>query len=110
VTGHLQYLCLMGACLLITLPLEIVIGARVWRQPKRLAGALLPAVALFVAWDVVATISGTWSFARRSTVGLYLPGGMAIEELAFFTVIPICALLTLEAVRTLLRRRVGSWK
>ena len=107
-TGHLQYLGLMGACLLITLPLEIVIGARVWRQPKRLVTALLPAVALFVAWDLVATISGTWSFARRYTVGLYLPGGMAIEELAFFTVIPICALLTLEAVRTLLRRRVGS--
>jgi hypothetical protein len=30
---------------------------------------------------------------------------MAIEELVFFTVIPICALLTLEAVRNLLGRQ-----
>ena len=32
------------------------------------------------------------------------PLGMAVEELVFFTVIPICALLTLEAVRLLLPR------
>jgi len=30
---------------------------------------------------------------------------MAIEELVFFTVIPICGLLTLETVRGILRRR-----
>ncbi len=97
-----QYLLLMGACLLITLPLELVIGARVWRQPRRLAIALLPAAVLFVAWDLWASASGTWSFNEQYTVGLDLPGGMAVEELVFFTVIPICGLLTLEAVRRVL--------
>ena len=38
-------------------------------------------------------------------MGLTLPGGMAIEELVFFAVIPICGLLTLETVRFILRRR-----
>jgi hypothetical protein len=33
---------------------------------------------------------------------------MAIEELAFFTVIPICGLLTLEAVRRILRTREAT--
>jgi lycopene beta-cyclase len=28
-----QYLLLMGACAVVTLPLEFVFGARVWRQP-----------------------------------------------------------------------------
>jgi lycopene beta-cyclase len=102
---HLQYAALMGACVLITLPLELVVGVRVWRQPRRLALALLPAFALFVVWDLWATHTGTWDFARRYTVGLTLPGGMAVEELVFFTVIPICGLLTLEAVRSLLQRR-----
>jgi lycopene cyclase domain-containing protein len=99
-----QYLLLMGACAVVTLPLEVVLGARVWRRPRRLAVALAPAFALFVAWDLWASASGTWSFNERYTVGLHLPGDMAIEELAFFTVIPVCALLTLEAVRSILAR------
>jgi lycopene cyclase domain-containing protein len=100
-----QYLALMGLCVVLTLPLEFLFGARVWRRPRRLAIALSPALALFVAWDLGATATGTWDFAERYTVGIELPGGMAIEELVFFTVIPICALLTLEAVRNLLGRR-----
>jgi len=98
-----QYLLLMGACVLITLPLELCLGSRVWRQPRRLAISLLPAFALFVVWDIWATSTGTWDFNPRYTVGLTLPGGMAIEELVFFTVIPICGLLTLETVRRILQ-------
>jgi lycopene beta-cyclase len=99
-----QYLLLMAACVAVTLPLELWLGARVWRRPRRLAVALLPAFALFVVWDIWATATGTWDFNERYTVGLTLPGGMAIEELVFFTVIPVCGLLTLEAVRGILRR------
>ena len=101
---RLQYLLLMAACLLITLPLELVIGARVWRSPGRLVRALLPAFVLFVVWDLWATRTGTWGFSDDYTIGVTLPGGMAIEELVFFTVIPICGLLTLEAVRRILHR------
>ena len=100
-----QYVLLMAACLVLTLPLELVLGARVWRRPRRLVQALLPALVVFTAWDLWATASGTWSFDDRWTTGVTLPGGMAVEELLFFTVIPICALLTLEAVRQILRRR-----
>jgi len=99
---ELQYLVLMVACVLVTLPLELVVGVRVWRSPRRLLQALLPAFALFVVWDLWATRTGTWDFNPDYTVGLTLPGGMAVEELVFFTVIPTCGLLTLEAVRRLL--------
>ena len=40
-----QYLLLMAACVAITLPLEFVLRARVYRRPVRLALALLPTVA-----------------------------------------------------------------
>jgi lycopene beta-cyclase len=104
-----QYLLLMALCVLITLPLEFVFGARVWRSPRRTAIALAPGLVVFVLWDLWATATGTWGFSERYTVGLRFPGGMAIEELVFFTVIPICALLTLEAVRNLLgRQRDGT--
>ena len=105
---RLQYVLLMGACVLITLPLEIWLGARVWRSPARLARSLLPAFALFVVWDLWATRTGTWDFNPAYTLGLTLPGGMAIEELIFFTVIPVCGLLTLEAVRRILAREVRT--
>ena len=97
----------MGLCLLVTLPLEFLFEARVWRRPRRLLRALVPAFALFVVWDLWASASGTWGFDRRYTIGVELPGGMAVEELVFFVVIPVCALLTLEAVRNVLAGRVA---
>ena len=102
-----QYLIVMGLCVLVTLPLEFRFQARVWRRPKRLAMAVLPALAVFVAWDVWATASGTWGFDADYTLGIALPGGMVIEELVFFVVVPVCALLTLEAVRNILAGRVS---
>jgi lycopene cyclase domain-containing protein len=98
-----QYLILMGLCVAITLPLEVLFRARVWRRPRRLLLALTPAMAIFVAWDLWATASGTWGFSDDYTIGVDLPGGMAVEELVFFTVIPVCGLLTLETVRRILR-------
>ncbi|CAN5714720.1 lycopene cyclase domain-containing protein [soil metagenome] len=104
-----QYLAVLAACVLITLPLELGprslgFGARVWRRPRRLARAVLPALAVFVVWDLWATNHGTWSFAERYTIGVTLPGGMAVEEIGFFVVIPVCGLLTLVTVRSMLRR------
>lgn len=106
-----QYLLVMAACAVLTLPLEFVVGARVWRSPRRLAATLAPVVAVFVVWDLAATAAGQWGFNPRYVVGLRLPGGMVVEELVFFTVIPVCGLLTLEAVRSLTggpARRRGS--
>jgi lycopene cyclase domain-containing protein len=99
---HLQYLIVLGGCLVVTLPLELVLGARVYRQPRRLAVAVLPAAVIFYVWDAVAISRGHWTFAPRYVSGITLPFGVPLEELAFFVVIPICALLSFEAVSTLL--------
>lgn len=99
--NHFQYLALLGACVLLTLPLEIVIGARVWRSPARLARALVPPLIVFGAWDFVATAAGQWSFNRAYSTSLRLPPGVPFEEILFFVAVPVCALLTLEAVRAL---------
>jgi lycopene cyclase domain-containing protein len=99
-----QYLLLMAGCLVVTLPLEFVFGARVWRRPRRLLFALVPTVLLFVIWDVAAIAREHWSFNPEYVTGRRLPGDLPIEELTFFVVIPICGLLTLEAVRRILER------
>jgi lycopene cyclase domain-containing protein len=100
-----QYLLLMGACVAVTLPLELVLGARVYRQPRRLLLTLALPVAIFCLWDAIAIARGHWSYSPRYTTGWELPPDLPVEEVVFFVVIPICALLSLEAVRSLLVRR-----
>ena len=100
---HFQYLLLMAACLLITLPLEFVLGARVYRRAAGLAFALIPVVIIFSVWDIVGILRDHWIYSARFTTGLKLIFGMPIEELVFFIVVPICGLLTYEAVGQMLR-------
>jgi lycopene cyclase domain-containing protein len=96
-----QYLLLLAACLAATLPLELLLRAGVYRRWRRLLRALLPVVAIFSAWDVAAIAWGHWSYNPRYVTGWQLPGRLPFEELAFFVVVPLCGLLTFEAVRRL---------
>ena len=98
----LQYLALMAACLAITLPLEFVLRARVYARPVRLLRALLPVVAVFAIWDVVGIVRDHWWYSEQYVSGIMLPFEMPLEELVFFIVIPICGLLTYEAVGNVL--------
>jgi len=100
---RLTYLALLAGCLLGTLPLEFVLGVRVYARWRRLVAALVPGLVLGVAWDEYAVRNGHWHFDHRYLVGLKL-AGLPVEEVLFFVVIPICAVLTLEAVA---RRRPG---
>jgi lycopene cyclase domain-containing protein len=96
-----QYLVVLGACLLITAPLEMF-GPGVYRQAWRAASAVLPVAAVFVVWDAVAIAAHVWSYNPRFVTGFDLPFHIPIEELLFFIVIPLCGLLTYNAVDTIL--------
>ncbi|MGX1779455.1 lycopene cyclase domain-containing protein [Nocardia brasiliensis] len=96
-----HYLLVLAACVLLTVPLEFV-GQGVYRRPRLLLGTLVP-VAAFVVWDLVASAAGVWSFNSRYIIGVLLPGGLPLEELLFYVVVPLCGLLTFVAVERLLR-------
>jgi len=100
-----QYLVVLGLCLVGTLPLELAIGVRVWRRPARLARSVLPVALAFSVYDVLAIRAGWWGYDPRYVTGWEVGFGLPIEELAFFLVIPVCGILTIEAVRVRLRRR-----
>lgn len=97
-----QYILLMAACLVITLPLEFVFAARVYRRPLRLLQTVLITVIVFSIWDIIAIQAGLWSYSERFTSGVVLPFGLPLEELLFFIAIPICGILTYEAVGNVL--------
>lgn len=96
-----QYLIVLASCLIITAPLEIL-GAGVYRQTWRTAGAVLPVAAVFVVWDALAIAAHIWTYNPRYVTGIELPASIPLEELAFFIVIPLCGLLTYNAVDTIL--------
>ena len=99
------YLILMALCLLLTLPLEFVLRARVYRRPFALFVSVLLTALVFSGFDLLSIIWGWWHYSRHYTTGVDLFGRLPIEEVVFFVVIPICSLLTLEAVRSMLHRR-----
>lgn len=104
---HFQYLILMMCCLAVTAPLEFL-GARVYRQPARLARAVLPVAALFLVWDAIAVAAGVWTYSPRYVTGVRLPLRVPVEELVFFLVVPVCAILTYGCVQTL-ETRLRGW-
>ncbi len=95
----LQYLGLLGGCLVCTVPLEFVYGFRVWRSPARLVRALGPVICFFVLWDLFGIHRRNWWFNDAYVTGIELPGSIPIEEIAFFIVIPAAAISGYEAVR-----------
>ncbi|NJC69745.1 lycopene cyclase domain-containing protein [Planosporangium thailandense] len=102
---HLVYLGVLLGCLAGALWLEPVLRVGVLRRWRRLLLTLLPVVVVFTAWDLAAIAAGHWSFDPGQTTGVRLPGRLPLEELLFFVVVPVCAVLGFEAVRTVLARR-----
>lgn len=101
---HLAYLGMLGFCLVGTLPLEVLLRLRVCARWRRLLLSVLPVLAGFVAWDLYAISRRQWTFDRGQILGVVLPGGIPLEEVLFFMVVPVAAVLTLEAVRA-----VSGW-
>jgi lycopene cyclase domain-containing protein len=101
---HLIYLGVLVGCLGGALWLEPILRVGVLRRWRLLLLTLVPVVAVFVAWDVAAVAAGHWTFDRAQTTGVVLPGRLPLEELLFFVVVPVCAILGFEAVRTVLAR------
>jgi lycopene cyclase domain-containing protein len=102
--GHLTYLALLVGCLVVTAPLELVLRVRVYARWRRLLLALVPEFVVFVVWVVYAIAEGHWDYSATRTLDVRLPGGIPVEEVLFFLVVPVCAVLALEAVR-----KVTGW-
>jgi len=80
--------------------LEVFLKVGVLKQLKRVALAIAPVAFLFIAWDKYAIANGHWFFDRNQILGIYGPFCIPLEEYLFFIVVPIAALMTIEAVRT----------
>lgn len=101
---HFSYLFVLAGCLVAALWLEPVLKVGVLRQGRRLLLTVLPVLIVFVLWDLAAIAAGHWTFDPGQTTGVVFPGGLPLDEVLFFVVVPICAILGFEAVRKVLKK------
>lgn len=105
---QLTYVAMLVFVVVATLPLELLLRTRVYARLRRLTLTVLCAGSPFVVWDVLAARAGHWDFDLDQTLGLVLPGGLPLEEVLFFVVVPLASVMTLEAVRSLRGWPVGD--
>jgi lycopene cyclase domain-containing protein len=93
-----SYVAMLAFCLAGTLPLVPAFRLSVLRQPRRVLLTIVLAGTPFLLWDFYATHAGHWWFDADQTLP-WRVAGVPYEEVAFFVVIPLVAVLTLEATR-----------
>ena len=102
------YLGVMLFTVLGSIWLEVLLRTRVLRRGWRLVISILPVLVVFVVWDLYAIARGHWTFDPQRTTGVLFPGGLPLEEVVFFVVVPLASVLTLEAVRSVKGWDVGD--
>ena len=80
--------------------LEIFLKVRVLKRIKRVCLSIAPVAIVFLIWDAYAIAKKHWYFDPKQTLGIKLPFGIPLEELLFFVIVPLAAILTIEAVRS----------
>ena len=89
--------------------LEIALKVGVLRRVLRLVLSVGPVALLFLIWDAYAISQGHWYFDKSQILGVIGPFDIPLEEFLFFIFVPIAAVITIEAVRTVKKHwKVGD--
>ena len=98
--SQFAYLSVLAGCLLGTAWLEFFLRTRVYQRAIRLVLTIIPVLIVFSIWDAYAIAQGHWNFDSRYITGITVFANIPLDEILFFIVIPICAILSFEAVRS----------
>lgn len=98
--SRFAYLGVLFGCLVGTAWLEYFLRTRVYRRTIRLILTIVPVLVVFSIWDAYAIAQDHWKFDVRYVTGVIAFAGIPLDEILFFIVIPICAILSFEAVRS----------
>ncbi|CAB4662184.1 unannotated protein [freshwater metagenome] len=93
------YVAMLAFTVIGSFWLEIFLKVRVLRRAKRALLSIAPAALIFLVWDAYAIRQGHWRFDGKQILGIYGPGNIPLEEYLFFIIVPLAAIMTIEAVR-----------
>lgn len=105
---HFAYIGVLIFCLIGTAWLEVAMRTNVYRRWSRLMLSVVPVAILFTIWDKYAIAQKHWTFDAKYISTVTICGTIPLDEVLFFIVIPICAILTLEGVRSAHGDAVGD--
>lgn len=94
------YVSVLLGCILGTAWLEVFLRTKVYHRAIRLVLTILPVLVVFSVWDAYAIAQGHWTFDDRYITGITTIANIPLDEILFFIIIPICAILSFEAVRS----------
>ena len=94
------YLAMLAFTVFGSFWLEVFLKTNVLRRWKRALISIAPVSTIFLIWDAYAISQGHWFFNRDRMLGIYGPFNIPLEEFLFFIIVPLAALLTIEAVTT----------
>jgi len=94
------YLAMLAFTLFGSIWLEVFLKVGVVRRFKRVILSILPTALFFLIWDAYAINRVHWYFDKNQILEIFGPFGIPLEEFLFFMIVPLAALLTIEAVRT----------
>jgi lycopene cyclase domain-containing protein len=93
-------MAMLGFTIVGSFWLEVVLKVRVLKRIKRALLSIAPIGAIFLIWDAYAISRHHWHFDKGQILGIYIPFGIPLEEVLFFLIVPLAAIMTIEAVRT----------
>jgi len=94
-----SYMAMLAFTIVGSFWLELVLKVRVLVRWKRWLKSILPIAFLFILWDAYAISRKHWHFDTKQILGIYGPFHIPLEEFLFFLIVPIAAIMSLEAVR-----------
>ena len=94
-----SYMAMLAFTIVGSFWLELVLKVRVLVRWKRWLKSILPIAFLFILWDAYAISRKHWHFDSNQILGIYGPFHIPLEEYLFFLIVPIAAIMSLEAVR-----------
>ena len=80
--------------------LELILKIKVLKRIKRALMSIIPVAIPFIICDAYAIANGHWKFDPDQTLGIYGPFGIPLEEVLFFLIVPMAAIMTIEGVRS----------
>jgi lycopene cyclase domain-containing protein len=94
----LGYVAMLAFTICGSFWLEVFLKVGVLRRWKRALSSILPISAIFIGWDAYAIKRGHWFFDPDQILGIFGPWQIPLEEYLFFIIVPLAALMTIEAV------------
>ena len=96
--SHFGYLAMLLFTIAGSFWLEIYLKVGVLKRFKSALISIAPVAFLFILWDFYAVTKGHWHFDPKQVIGIYGPKHIPLEEYLFFLIVPLAALMTIEAV------------